>query len=132
MKRTAIALTLFALTGSAAFAQSAVDAVVQALTDRGFTKIEVNRGLTASKIEAMNGTQKVELTIDNATGQQIKSETSGVDDSPDVGDDNGTDGSQSGDDNGGDRSGGDDHGGSSGHDGSGGGDNSGHGGGNSG
>lgn len=133
MKRTAIALALFALTGSAALAQSAVDAAAQALANQGFTKIEISRGVTTSKIEATNGTQKVEVTIDNATGRQVKSETSGLDDSPDVGDDNGNDGSEPGDDNGGDRSGsddggGDDHGGSSGHDGSGGGGNSGHGG----
>lgn len=137
MKLTAIALTLCALTGSAALAQSAVDAAAQALANQGFTRIEISRGVATSKVEASNGAQKVEVTFDNATGRQIKSETSDLDDSPGVGDDNGNDGNEPGDDNGGDRGGsddggGDDHGGSSGHDSGGGGGNSGHGGGNSG
>lgn len=135
MKRTTFLAAVIALAGTSVFAAIPVDDAVKALTDQGFGQIEVKTGATTAKIEAIRGTEKVEITIDLRTGSVLKQETGTVaddgsqtstDDSTD--DNGGTSGDDgSSDDNGGSSGGngsGDDHGGNSGH----GGGNGGHGG----
>ena len=62
------------------FAQAAfdVDAVTQQFLSDGFTRIEVKIGPTQAKVEAINGTTKLEVIYDLATGEILKSETETV------------------------------------------------------
>lgn len=98
MKRTTFIAAVFALAGSVVFAQSALDSAIKALTDQGFTNIEVKSGAATAKIEAVNGTQKVEITIDLANGTVLKRESESLgadgttaDDSTDDSDDDSDD-----------------------------------------
>lgn len=120
------------LSTSMAFAALNTETVVTGLKADGYTRIEVKTGPTQTKVEAINGTEKLEVIYDNATGNELKREvgtvglleniTEGVfydDRSRDFisGDDNGEDSSEgSSDDNGDDSSGNgnDDNGGNSG------------------
>lgn len=135
MKRTTFLAAAFALAAGMAFAQDATQVLVDQFKADGYTRIEVKTGSTLTKIEAIRDGQKVEVVVDNATGEVIKRETQavepgedtspgvfvddkGADDSADTdedGDDSGDDGSDSGsDDDGGDDdsdSGSDDNGG---------------------
>lgn len=137
--KTKLFMTVSALVFSTtmAFAALSTDTVVADLQTQGYTRIEVKTGPTQTKIEAINGTEKLQVIYDNATGNELKREvgtvgllentTEGVfydDRGRDFisGDDNGDDSSDdSSDDNGGDTSGngnddngGDDNGGNSG------------------
>jgi hypothetical protein len=124
----------FTFGGSTVFAQSAVDGLIANLQTQGFTSFEVKNGFSQSKVEAIRGTDKVEVVIDRATGTVLSTET-GVASARDLGrvgistrdrsnrdfsrsddrsarstDDNGGRG-RGGDDNGGRGRGGDDDGG---------------------
>ncbi|MEZ5888547.1 MAG: PepSY domain-containing protein [Paracoccaceae bacterium] len=140
MNRIAILAAAFALSAGIAFAQDALDNTVTDLQAQGFTRIEARHGPTQTKIEAIKGNVKVEVVIDNATGQVLKSETGtvepGENTAPGVfvrdGDKDFVDGSEDGDDNSGsgsDDDGDDDDSGHGGGDDDEGHDNSGHGGG---
>jgi hypothetical protein len=69
------AALLFA--GNAALAFT-TDSVVNDLSQQGYTRIEVRNGLTQTKVEAIRGTQKLEVVYDRATGAVLKSETEAV------------------------------------------------------
>ena len=62
------------LLGSAALADAFVDGVVNNLRDLGYEYIEVTRGVTQAKAEAVRGTQKIEVIYDLATGRILKQE----------------------------------------------------------
>jgi len=62
------------LTGSAAFAQSTVNGLIADLQAQGYTAFEVQNGATQSKVEAVRGTEKMEVVLDRATGTVMKSE----------------------------------------------------------
>lgn len=128
MKTTLLAAA-FALAASVAMAQDATQALIDQFQADGYTHIEVKRGTKQIKIEAIKGTEKIEIIIDAATGAVVKREVgtveAGDDTTPGVSDDgsdddNGTDDHDDDDDDGDDDNSG--HGG--GDD-----DNSGHGGG---
>ena len=78
MKRTFQLAAAFALIGSGAMAELNTDAAVQALQDQGYTRIEVRTTATETKVEAIRGTEKVEITYDSATGAVLKTETARV------------------------------------------------------
>ena len=125
MKRATLLAAVFALAGTVAFARSALDSVVQSLTDQGYSNIEVKSGATTAKVEAVRGTEKVEITIDLSSGAVLKRETETVGEgdinAPDDGTDDSSDDSSDddSDDDSGHHSGSDDSGGNSGNSGSG-------------
>lgn len=72
------------LSGGMAMAALNTEAVVASLQAEGYTWIEVKRGPTQVKIEAVRGTEKVETIYDRATGAVIEREVE-VADGDDVG-----------------------------------------------
>lgn len=69
---TTAALAMFA---TASFAAITVDQVVQEFQDAGYTAIEVKEGPTQIKVEASDGTDKIEVIYDKETGEILKQET---------------------------------------------------------
>lgn len=65
--------------GGGAFALVTTDSVIQELSASGYTRIEVANGPTQMKVEAIRGTEKLEVVYDTATGNVLKSETDIVD-----------------------------------------------------
>ncbi|MEZ5796872.1 MAG: PepSY domain-containing protein [Paracoccaceae bacterium] len=63
------------LAGSMAAAEISTDQLVSDLQAEGYTFIDVKRGPTQIKIEAVRGTEKVETIIDRETGAVLKTET---------------------------------------------------------
>ena len=63
------------LSGSMAMAAVTTEQLVADLQAEGYTWIEVKRGPTQIKIEAVRGTSKTETIIDAETGAILKSET---------------------------------------------------------
>ena len=133
MKRIFLAgAAALALTATAALAQSVADQIVSGLQQQGYTRIEVTEGPTQIKVEAIQGSTKLEYVYDRASGRILKQEvepvrpgedtTPGVrvrsgddsvrgdDDGPlhDVGDDHGGDRDDDDDDDSGRRGGSDD------------------------
>ena len=80
MFRTLLATTAaLPLLAGAAWAQSVTDQVVSGLQAQGFTRIEVKEGPTQIKVEAIQGTTKVEYVYDIRTGDVLSTETERVD-----------------------------------------------------
>lgn len=78
-------MKLFATTAafmlfSSSFALAAIDtnALVTDLQAQGYTRVEVKTGPTQTKVEAIRGTEKVEVVYDSASGAVLKSETEAV------------------------------------------------------
>ena len=65
------------LTGGAAFALTAQD-IINTLSSLGYTRIELKTGPTQTKVEAIRGTEKLEVIYDNASGDTLKSEVQAV------------------------------------------------------
>ena len=77
---TTAALSLLAgAAGAQSGAQSVADQIVSGLQAQGFTRIEVKEGLTQIKVEAIQGTTKVEYVYDLRTGEVLSQETERVD-----------------------------------------------------
>jgi len=84
-------MKLFATTAafvllSTGLSLAAVDtnALIDSLQSQGYTRIEVKKGLSQVKIEAIRGTEKVEVVYDKETGAVLKSETETVQPGDDV------------------------------------------------
>ena len=137
-KQLVMMAAAMALYGTTALAVVTAEDVVASLQADGYSWIEVKRGPTQIKVEAVKGTSKVEKIIDIETGRVLKTETetadpedmgrtgvqirdrdrdflddgsddNGGDDSDDdSNDDNGGDDDEGNDDNGGDDDEGDD------------------------
>lgn len=76
MKKTFWLSTSTALfMGTMAMADAFTDQIVNDLQSKGFDRIEIKVGPNQTKAEASNGTQKVEVVYDNATGAIVKQET---------------------------------------------------------
>jgi len=81
MNKTLFPLTTAALLmGSVAIADPFAEAVVKNLQDLGYDYIEVKRGQSQLKAEAVRGDQKLEVVYDLATGQIISREDEWADD----------------------------------------------------
>lgn len=78
--RVSLAAAL-AILGGAAAAQITSDGVIQDLSAQGYSRIEVANGPTQMKVEAIRGTEKLEVVYDSATGNVLKSETATIADS---------------------------------------------------
>ena len=61
-------------TGTAAFADITTDSVIADYTAQGYTRIEIRSGLTQIAVEAIRGTEKLEVILDKATGAILKQE----------------------------------------------------------
>lgn len=62
------------LLGGMATAQSSVEGIISDLQSQGFTSFEVKNGATQSKVEAVRGTEQVEIVIDRASGAVLSTE----------------------------------------------------------
>lgn len=67
-------VTALVLLGGMASAQSSVDSLIADLQSQGFTSFEVKNGATQSKVEAVRGTEQVEVVIDRASGAVLSTE----------------------------------------------------------
>ena len=74
MQKTLALTTAFALWTAAAQADGFTDAVLAKFQERDFDYIEVKEGPTQVKVEAVRGTQKLEVIYDRATGSILKQE----------------------------------------------------------
>ena len=76
MKKKLFLMTTSAavLAGSMALADAFSDAVIANLQSEGFTGIEVKNGISQTKVEAVRGTDKLEVVYDRATGAILKQE----------------------------------------------------------
>ncbi len=77
MTRRLILTAALLFAGNAAMAFT-TESVVNDLTGQGYTRIEVRNGLTQTKVEAIRGTEKLEVVYDRASGAVLKSETERV------------------------------------------------------
>lgn len=78
MKKTFFSAVIATFAGTMTFAQSATDQIINDLTGQGFERIEIDNGLGQIKVEAIRGTQKLEVVYDRATGSIIKQEVERV------------------------------------------------------
>jgi hypothetical protein len=74
MKRIFLIAALFALPTTTALAAIDTDGLIAGYQSEGYTTIEVTRGTTQTKVEAIRGTEKLEVVYDNETGATLKSE----------------------------------------------------------
>ncbi|SFI62083.1 PepSY domain-containing protein [Jannaschia pohangensis] len=70
---------LLCLAAPAAQAQSTNDVLIERLQSEGYEYIEIKVGLTQTKVEAIRGTEKLEFTFDQATGEILKQEVERAD-----------------------------------------------------
>lgn len=77
LKRTLALSTSMIFAGAMAYGLT-VDEVVQDFTAQGYTRIEIDASSTRIKVEAIRGTEKVEIVYDAVTGVILKSETGQV------------------------------------------------------
>ncbi|MGL6212134.1 MAG: PepSY domain-containing protein [Paracoccaceae bacterium] len=82
LSTTALAL----LFTGAAMAAVNTDAVIADLQAQGYTSIEVKNGPSQVKVEAIRGTEQVEVVYDKDTGAVLKSEVGPVDTDEDADD----------------------------------------------
>lgn len=78
MKKTLISAVVATFAGTMAIAQSATDQIINDLTGQGFQRIEIDNGIGQIKVEAIRGTQKLEVVYDRATGAILKQEVERV------------------------------------------------------
>ena len=75
MKKTLLSTTAALVLGAGiAFAQTSSDQIIADLQAQGFTRVEITNGPTQIKVEAIRGTEKLEVIYDAATGTIIKQE----------------------------------------------------------
>lgn len=70
---------LAAVAGNSAMAQGLNEQIVSTLQDMGFNRIEIETGLTQTKVEALRSDVKLEVVCDQETGRIITQEQDRVD-----------------------------------------------------
>ncbi|WGH77776.1 PepSY domain-containing protein [Jannaschia ovalis] len=60
--------------GAPAWAQSFNDQIIADLESKGYEYIEIENGLTQTKVEALDGASRLEVIYDNTTGSILKQE----------------------------------------------------------
>jgi uncharacterized protein Smg (DUF494 family) len=78
MKTTLISAVVASFASTMAMAQSATDQIINDLTGQGFQRIEIDNGIGQIQVEAIRGTQKLEVVYDRATGNILKQEVERV------------------------------------------------------
>lgn len=76
--RLTLLVAAIAFSGSMAFAALSTQDVIDQLNAQGYTRVEVKVGPTQTKVEAIRGTEKLEVVYDNASGDTLKSEVGTV------------------------------------------------------
>ncbi len=76
----ALTLTASVFAATMAASDSLTDSLVSSFRADGYSYIEIDRGRTQIKLEAVRGTQKVEIIVDRETGEELKREVEGADD----------------------------------------------------
>ena len=76
--RLTLLVAAFAFSGSMAFAALSTQEVIDGLSAQGYTRVEVKVGPTQTKVEAIRGTEKLEVVYDNASGDALKTEVGTV------------------------------------------------------
>jgi hypothetical protein len=76
--RLTLLIAAFAFSGSMALAALSTQDVIDGLNAQGYTRVEVKVGPTQTKVEAIRGTEKLEVVYDNASGSTLKSEVGTV------------------------------------------------------
>ncbi len=74
-KRTLTLFALLVLTTTRVQAEVTPQSVIADYQAQGYARIEVRSGLTQIKVEAIRGTEKVEVILDKTTGAVLKTET---------------------------------------------------------
>ncbi|MFM7655529.1 MAG: PepSY domain-containing protein, partial [Paracoccaceae bacterium] len=74
MKRIFALAAFFALPAGASFANIDTNGLISQFQGDGYTTIEVTRGITETKVEAIRNNEKVEVVYDNATGAVLETE----------------------------------------------------------
>ncbi|MDF2142255.1 PepSY domain-containing protein [Paenirhodobacter sp. CAU 1674] len=73
--KTTIAIFAASLTlGQAAFAEVSTQSIIDDLSGQGFSAIEIETAPAQVKVEARNGTTKIEVVYDRETGEILKQE----------------------------------------------------------
>lgn len=75
MRKLLCTAAFLALSTGFAAAQINPETVAGEYTTAGYTRVEVKVGPTQMKVEAIRGTEKIEVVYDIATGEILKSET---------------------------------------------------------
>lgn len=75
MKRTLMMTVALIFAGHTAFAAITAETIAADLTEQGYTRIEIRQGPTQTKVEAIRGTETLEVVYDTETGDVLKSET---------------------------------------------------------
>ena len=78
MKKTLFSAIFATFASTMAMAQSETDQIINDLTNQGFQRIEIDNGIGQIKVEAIRGTQKLEVVYDRATGNILKQEVERV------------------------------------------------------
>ena len=81
-KRLAVFAAAMVVAGSMAFGAVTSDALISQYQAAGYTRIEIKRGPTQIKVEAIKGTEKLEVIYDIATGTILKRELATLDNAP--------------------------------------------------
>lgn len=84
MKRIALIALAILLPGSAALAAISPQDLANQFAAQGYTAIEITQGRTQTKIEASNGTQKIEEIYDTSTGTLLKREVEAAEAGDDI------------------------------------------------
>lgn len=74
MHRSIPLATAFAIYMGAAHADTFTDAIVTNLQDLGYDFIEIQNGINQVKVEAVRGSEKLEVVYDKSTGKILKQE----------------------------------------------------------
>ncbi len=72
MKRVLALTAVLALLGTAAAATVSNEALIGDLSGKGFTRVEIKRGLTQMQVQAIRGTVRLELVLDVETGRVLR------------------------------------------------------------
>jgi hypothetical protein len=75
IRRTLFAALAIVAAGSAVALALTPEQIAARYQAEGYTRIEIKQGLTQTKVEAIRGTEKIEVVYDRATGAILKSET---------------------------------------------------------
>lgn len=78
MKRLLMTTAAAIFAGTMAFGAITSDSVISDFQSQGFTRVEVKVGPTQMKVEAIRGTEKVEVIYDIASGAVLKREVGTV------------------------------------------------------
>lgn len=79
MKKLLMTAAAVVLSGQAAMAAVTAQSLITELQGQGYSWIEVKRGPTQMKVEAVRGTEKLEFVVDAATGEVLAREVERAD-----------------------------------------------------